>query len=248
VSQYTAIGTHRYDGVKLSFRRRAADSISLSGNYTLSRCRTDTPVSGKFIQFSEGYTDPNDPTYDRGNCPQNRRQIASVTMGYETPQFDNRALRAAASGWRASGIMSARSGDWLTVTTTQDLAGTGVTGQRVNQVNDDPYGDKTLTNYLDAAAFAFPAAGTLGNHRARSMEGPGFWTVDLALARLLSVGTRSDAGGPHRIVQSAQQLQLGQSVDEPRRGHVRPDYVAERQFTDHAVRGQVRLLINEDFL
>ena len=41
---------------------------------------------------------------------------------------------------------------------------TGVTGQRVNQVNDDPYGDKSLTNYLNAAAFAFPAAGTLGDH------------------------------------------------------------------------------------
>ena len=188
VSQYTAIGTQRYDGVKLSFRRRAADNVSLSGNYTLSRCVTDTPVSGKFIQFSEGYTDPNDPSYDRGNCPQNRRQIASLTMGYETPQFDSAALRVLASGWRASGIMSARSGDWLTVTTTQDLTGTGVTGQRVNQVNDDPYGDKTLTSYLNAAAFAFPAPGTLGNHEARSIEGPGYWTVDLAVARLLPVG------------------------------------------------------------
>ena len=109
-------------------------------------------------------------------------------MGYETPQFENGALRMVASGWRASGIMSARSGDWLTVTTTQDLAGTGVTGQRVNQVNDDPFGDKTLTSYLNAAAFAFPAAGTLGNHPARSIEGPGYWTVDLAVARLLPVG------------------------------------------------------------
>src|SRR4029450_2618637 len=108
-------------------------------------------------------TDPNDPSYDRGNCPQNRRQIASMTVGYVTPQFGGAALRAVASDWRVSGILTARSGDWLTVTTTQDLAGTGVTGQRVNQVNDNPYGDKTLLNYLKAAAFAFPGAGTLGN-------------------------------------------------------------------------------------
>jgi hypothetical protein len=188
VSQYTAIGTQDYRGLKLSFRRRAADSISLSGNYTLSHCETDTPVSGKFVQFSDGYTDPNDPSYDRGNCPQNRRQIASMTVGYVTPQFGGAALRAVASDWRVSGILTARSGDWLTVTTTQDLAGTGVTGQRVNQVNDNPYGDKTLLNYLNAAAFAFPGAGTLGNERARSIEGPGFWNVDLSLARLLPAG------------------------------------------------------------
>jgi hypothetical protein len=185
VSQYTAIGTQSYRGLKLSFRRRAAAGISLSGNYTLSHCETDTPVSGKFVQFSDGYTDPNDPSYDRGNCPQNRRQIASLTMGYVTPHLDNAVLRVLASDWRASGILTTRSGDWLTVTTTQELAGTGVTGQRVNQVDENPYGDKSLTNYLNAAAFAFPAPGTLGNQRARNIEGPGFWNVDLALARLV---------------------------------------------------------------
>ena len=69
VSQYTAMGTQKYDGLKLSFRRRAADGVSLSGNYTLSHCVTDTPVSGNFIQFSEGYTDPNDPSLRSRQLP-----------------------------------------------------------------------------------------------------------------------------------------------------------------------------------
>jgi len=187
VSQYTAVGTQSYRGLKLSFRRRAARGVSLSGNYTLSHCVTDTPISGKFVQFSDGYTDPNDPSHDRGNCPQNRRQIASMTWGYQTPQFASAALRAVASDWRASAILTARSGDWLTVTTGQDLAGTGIPGQRVNQVNDDPYGDKALASYLNRAAFSLQAPGTLGNQRARNIEGPGFWTFDLAVARLLPI-------------------------------------------------------------
>jgi hypothetical protein len=37
-----------------------------------------------------------------------------------------------------------------------------------------------LTNYLNAAAFAFPAPGTLGDTEARSIEGPGFWKVDVS--------------------------------------------------------------------
>ena len=49
--------------------------------------------------------------------------------------------------------------------------------------------DKSLNNYLTPSAFAYPTLGTLGNHRAYSIEGPGFWTVDLALTRLVSVGT-----------------------------------------------------------
>jgi hypothetical protein len=61
VSQYAAVGTQNYRGLKLSFRRRAGDGISLSGNYTLSHCMTDTDVSGKFVQFADGYLDPKNP-------------------------------------------------------------------------------------------------------------------------------------------------------------------------------------------
>jgi outer membrane receptor protein involved in Fe transport len=187
VSEYTDIGEKTYHGLKLSFRRRAADSLSLSGNYTLSRCETDTEVSGGFTQFTSTYTNPEAPTYDRGNCGSNRTHIANLTAGYLTPQFGNAMLRVLASDWRMSGMLEARSGAWLTVTTTADRAFSGIPGQRVDQLSDDPYGDRTLTNYLDAAAFALPALGTLGNHVRNSVEGPGFWQINLALARLLRV-------------------------------------------------------------
>ena len=73
--------------------------------------------------------------------------------------------------------------------TGRDPALTGIPGQRVDQVSEDPYTDeKSLASYLDRAAFAYPAAGTLGNHRSRSIEGPGYWSVDTSLVRLLSLG------------------------------------------------------------
>ena len=114
-------------------------------------------------------------------------------MGYQTPRFDNTALRVVASDWRVSGVLNGQSGNWLTVTTGVDPAGTGIGGQRVNQVSDDVYGPKTkqpdaIVGFLDRAAFAVPAAGTYGDHEARSITGPGFWNVDLALARLLPLG------------------------------------------------------------
>jgi hypothetical protein len=187
VSQYRAVGTQAYRGLKLSFQRRSGNGVSLGGNYTVSHCETDTPVSGSFLQFNSTWLKPGDPSYDRGNCPYNQRQIANFTVGAQSPQFDNAVLKAVASNWRASGIVSANTGTWLTVTTTQDLAFSGVPGQRVNQVRDDPYGDGTLTKFLDPAAFALPAAGTLGNLTARSIEGPGFWKIDTSLARVLSI-------------------------------------------------------------
>jgi hypothetical protein len=189
VDRFDDLGTQDYRALKLSLRRRAANGISLSGNYTLSHCVGNTVVNG-FPQISNGYRKPDDPSFDRGNCLQNRRQVFTLTTGYQTPQLSQSVLGVLASNWRASGILSMRSGQWLDATTGRDLAGTGIQGNIINQVLDDPYGARTLTNYLNPAAFAYPDAGQLGTMKPRSIEGPGFWTADLALSRLISV--RSD--------------------------------------------------------
>jgi hypothetical protein len=97
-------------------------------------------------------------------------------------------LRLLASDWRLSGIVSARSGDWLTVTTgVTHFTGTA-TANRVNQVSDDVYGEKTLTRFLNRDAFAVPAPNAFGDHQRASIKGPGFWKTDLAVSRLVSVG------------------------------------------------------------
>jgi hypothetical protein len=142
-----------------------------------------------FGQVGSGFLKPDDPSFDRGNCPQDRRHIANLTVGAQTPQFSNTALRALASNWTVSGILNARSGTWLTVTTVRDIAAIGISGQRPNQLLDNPYGDGTLDNYLNPAAFAYPAAGSLGNHIRGSIAGPAYWNIDLALARELSLGS-----------------------------------------------------------
>jgi hypothetical protein len=188
----TDAGTSNYHGLKLSFRRRAAAGVSLNGNYTRAYC-VGNVTPGNFNQISAGYMKPDDPSFDRGNCRERRDHIANFTVGYQTPQFSNAGLRALASDWRVSGILNARSGAWLSVTQSinRDTAGTGIqglSGQPVTKVLDNPYGAKTLNNYLNPAAFALPAPGTLGNVGFFSVEGPGFWTIDLALSRLLSLG------------------------------------------------------------
>jgi hypothetical protein len=185
---HTSVGTQSYRGVRLSFRRRAATGVSLNGNYTLSRCYGDNTTGG-FPQLAQGPTNPDDPSADRGYCVQDRRHLGNLTVGVETPQFDSRALAVLASGWRVSGIFNARSGSPLNITTGRDLAFNGqrFQEQRVNQVSDDVYGD-TLAAYLTRAAFAQPASGTFGNYERNSLRGPAFWTVDMALSRLIAFG------------------------------------------------------------
>jgi hypothetical protein len=181
------VGYQTYHGLRLTMTRRAARGVSLSGNYTLSQC-TGTATPGSFPQISAGYTNPADPDMDKGHCDQDRRHLANATMGYMTPELSNGVLGALASNWRVSGILTIRSGAWLNITSGQDRALNGISNQRPNQVSDDVYGAKTLNAYLNRDAFAQPALGTFGDVTYRSVEGPGYWDINMALSRILGVG------------------------------------------------------------
>src|SRR5258705_12654170 len=94
-----------------------------------------------------------------------------------------------ASSWRLSGILNVRSGTPLNILSGRDNAFNGQANQRVDQISDNVYGEKTLTNYLNRAAFAQPAAGAFGNYQRNSIDGPGFWKIDLAISRLVSIAS-----------------------------------------------------------
>jgi hypothetical protein len=182
-------GWQNYNGVKFSVVRRSVNGVSLNGNYTLSRCY-GTPQNPRFNQTSGGYGKPDDPSYDEGYCDQDRRHLGTLTVGYETPAFESAAVRAIASHWRLSGIFNGRSGNRLNIESGLDTAFSGIRYQRPDKVSDDFY-RKTVTSWLNKDAFAQPAPGTVGNLVRNAVVGPAFWTVDLAVSRLLAVaGTR----------------------------------------------------------
>jgi len=183
---HNSVGSQDYHGLRLTVARRAATGISLSANYTVSRC-FGTATPGSFPQNSAGYTNPDDPEFDRGYCIQDRKHLANGTMTYQTPELSNAIARAVASNWRLSGILTVRSGARLNVISGQDNAMNGISNQRPNQVSDDVYGDSLLT-YLNRSAFAQPALGTFGNFVFGGVEGPGYWDINLAISRLLQFG------------------------------------------------------------
>jgi hypothetical protein len=188
IDVFDDLSTQNYRGLKLSAQRRSVAGISLNANYTLSRCfGLDWANTGG---TGGGYTNPADPDYDRGHCEQDRTHLANLTVGYQTPRLENAALKVLGSNWRLSGILNARSGSWLTVTTGRaSFNGLGATGFRVNQISEDVYGAKTLNSFLNRGAFVDPAPGEFGNHEINSIHGPNFWKVDMAVSRMFEFGT-----------------------------------------------------------
>jgi len=176
---YEPGSSQRYNAMLLSLERRAASGITVKSNYTWSHCYGGSP--GTFLN-------PNDRNFDNGNCSIDRRHIFNMTVVAETPQFANRTLRAAATGWRLSGIYRKQSGAWLTVVSGVDRLLDGSGSQRGQQILGNPYGDRsTITNYLNPKAFTLPDLGSYGNMGKGTIEGPGTFQFDLALSRAFRV-------------------------------------------------------------
>ena len=188
-------GTQIYHGMLLSVQRRAARGLTVSGNYTWSRCigSFTQAVNSLGAAATVTYTKPNDREFDRGNCTADRRQIFNLTALAETPEFSNRTVRLVATGWRLSAIYKTASGEPLAVLAGTDRALTGVNSQRPDQILANAYSDRSagpLSQYLNPAAFAPQALGTLGNVGWNSFRGPRTWSFDMALARTFSLRER----------------------------------------------------------
>jgi TonB-dependent receptor-like protein len=188
VDEHNDVGWQKYSGLRFTGTRRSATGLTLSGNYTFSHC-VGTATPGSFPQIASGYTNPDNPDMDKGHCDQDRTHLANITAGYQTPELGNKALRVIASNWRVTGIYTARSGQWINITTGADNALNGQLQQRPNKLSDDFYGPKTLNNYLNRAAFGIPAPGTFGDLEYRAVEGPAFWQIDAAFSRLVDLGS-----------------------------------------------------------
>jgi hypothetical protein len=191
VDEHTALGYQKYSGLLLSVQRRSVNGLTATANYTLSKCMGLPTQGGTTPNVGTGYVDPTNPDYDYGPCDTDRRHLLNMTVGARTPDFRNPVLRAVASNWSLSGIGRFFSGRRLNVTLTSDPARTGIANQRPNLVIDNAYGDKSYNNYLNRAAFAEPALGTLGSLQRNALVGPITKVVDLSLVRRFRFGTHT---------------------------------------------------------
>jgi hypothetical protein len=195
VNRIDSGATGNYNGLVLSAQRRAAKGVTVTGNYTFSRCISDNVLlnTGNSGNADGGYLNPQNRRFDRGNCQADTRQLVNLSAVAETPKFSNNTLRAVGSNWRFSPLLRLNSGQYSNfaaaggIITSSDIALIGINPQRVNQVLPNPYGNKTNKNFLNSAAFQLPGTGTLGNSGFNAIAGPGSWEFDAALSRSFQV-------------------------------------------------------------
>jgi hypothetical protein len=215
ITQYDTGGTQGYNGLLLTTNWRFHSNVSLNANYTWSHC-LGAPVLGTlagtaFNGLNPGAVYQNEPyqnigpvnrDIDTGNCGQDRRQVANVTLVATTPRFSNRVVRMIGSGWTASTTIVARTGAPLNIVTGTNpdpVTGYGSVagGAQIpnlvlpNNVYSPAQGQGASCSpsiafcetWLNQAAFAAPALGTFGNLGQYAVFGPAFWEWDQSISR-----------------------------------------------------------------
>ncbi len=180
-----------YNGMILRFQRRGVSGVGINANYTWSHAiltdwdryeRIGGNVPGSGVILSCGKSPGTTPMPTDGH-------IFNASIIAESPQFANNTLRMVASDWKASLIYRVQSGEWLTIDGGSDTMSDGGR-ERAVQLSDNVYGDRSTRRrgYFNEEAFERPASGTYGTVGRASVEGPGTWAMDMALARTFAVG------------------------------------------------------------
>jgi hypothetical protein len=182
------------NSLQTTFTRRLARGFSLLANYTWSRSidiLSDDPTSISAV----GFVNSNNLALDRAVSSFNVPHVFSASWVWEAPRVTRWGWlgREVLSGWQLDGIMTARAGQPLNVTSGSDTNFDGNTNDRPNLVGNpvlsgDRPRSQLIAQYFNTAAFATVSAGQLyGNAGRNILQGPAAVNWDISAFKIFPV-------------------------------------------------------------
>lgn len=194
-------GQSSYNALAASIRRPFTHGILLSANYSYSHeLDNGSNGSGDGDQIS-----PQNPLCrqcDWASGAWDARHVVNGNAIYQLPfghgrRWAHRGFAdAVAGGWQLTATALARTGFPVNVLLPSSAISVyGNSGtlrpNRVPGVSVIPRGGRSVTRWINPAAFAAPATGTFGNSARDSVVGPGTWQVDNSIAKTFSITERT---------------------------------------------------------
>lgn len=184
-------GTSVYHSLQLTAERRLSKGLTMNFNYTLAHGlnnvlnTTDGDVGTGLV--------PSNPRYDYGNSALDMRDRVAGTFTYQFPlgTSGSSLYRAIASRWQVNGLGFWQTGGPLSVIASSTQNGraqinlVGITADRPNYVaSAGAYSaSKTISTWLNPAAFVKQPLGTAGNEGRNQFRGPHLRRGDLSLIK-----------------------------------------------------------------
>jgi hypothetical protein len=183
-----------------SLQRQFRSGWLFAANYMWSHSINDGSVGGGESDYPQNVACR---TCEKASSDQDVRNAFSMNTVWQLPFGKGRkylsqggAAGAIAGGWSLDMIEIARSGLPVTVTLARPVAsvpdGNNFSPQRPNLVSGVSVvpAIQTVNNWINAAAFSTPVAGTFGNAGRNLVRGPSLWQTDLGLTRRFPVTER----------------------------------------------------------
>ena len=205
VGYFTTRGNSEYNALQLNFNRRLGNGLSFTSGYTEARSHdnvtgigTGTGGYGNFIGPLPGAFD-RVSRYDWANSDFNIVRRFTFGGNYDLPFGRNlKGIAAQAfANWQLNGSMAWQTG--LPLTVVDSAARSGIAGVGGSVERPDLTGQPLVVvhptvgsggQYLNPAAFALPAAGTLGNAPRNLTFGPNQNVINLSLFKRFTFAER----------------------------------------------------------
>jgi len=193
-------GMSSFNAFIASVNRRFHNGFFLAGNYMYSHALNDGSVGAGDADAAQNLACFR---CDYASSDFDSRLSGTVSAVYELPfgygrQYLNSgtATDLLAGGWSVTSLLSARAGFPVNVTVSRsstELPDGNNVDQRPNRVPGVPLylGSRSITQWINPAAFSLPAVGTWGNAGRNLLTGPPLWQNDSAIEKNFHITERN---------------------------------------------------------
>jgi hypothetical protein len=185
------------NAAQLQLRRRLRNGFTATTQYTFAKANDDAAAfAGADLNGAAIAEDWRNLEGEWGRSSFDQRHLLTTQFEYTTGMgAGGGALMTGTKGslykgWTITGQLNVGSGLPLTPVYLTSLAGTGVIGTIRADYTGAPVGALSPGSYVNAAAFAAPAAGRWGNAARNSITGPSQFSFNMGLARTFLWGNR----------------------------------------------------------
>jgi len=196
-------GKSTYNALQVSLNGRQQHGLTYLISYTWSKS-LDLGCSGFYGVEGCSIQNPYNLQADKGPSATDLPQIFSAAWVYALPfgkggKFSSGTpiVNALIGGWNLNGVLSFNSGTPFDVGTSQDIAhtgnynyGNGYGYERANLVGNPYPGNRTPNEWINTAAFAYPAPNTFGDLGRDSLRSDWNKNLDLSIFRQFPITER----------------------------------------------------------
>jgi hypothetical protein len=174
-------GYSRYNSLQLALKRTLTRNWQGQFSYTLSHSvDTASAYWGEGGGYPGGAAVPLDVNLDKGTSSFNRKNVVVANSVYLLPFSGSKLIE----GWQISGILTAESGNPITVTNGIDQEWTPQNAaERPNYIAGCNWHVGLVNEWYNPKCFSLPAVGMIGNLGRSSLVGPGLTDVDFSLMK-----------------------------------------------------------------